>query len=275
MGLPPRVTPATRDDYDACARLFAELAVPDPVWPRERFVESVAPDTIVLRSEGGEGGEDEEVVGYAWARPRGDVMHVVHVVVDPRARRSGAGDLLMTALAERARASGLARWMLNVKPDNVAARRLYERHGMHVAFESASVRFSWSDVERLDEAPGMRARPLTIADDAAFEAACGLARGEIASLRDAQGRVALGACDIAGTPLAFAAFDRDFPGLSPVRASASGSARALLAAARPFVHAGQTWLRIFAEGDPALEEALTRAGGQVVLRALRMEGTVP
>jgi GNAT superfamily N-acetyltransferase len=261
------VSAATIDDYDECARLFVELEVPDPVWSRERFCEIVLPDTIVLREAGA-------IAGYAWGRVRGDSFHVVHVVTDPAHRGRGVGRALMTALAARAKERGLARWMLNVKPDNVAARALYEACGMTVAMESASVQLQWSDVPRLEDAPGVVARELAPSDDAAFERACGLFPGEIAPLRDTQQRIVLGASEADG-PVGFGAFDPHFPGVAPLRVRAPKFTRAILEAARPHALAGQSYIRAFAEGDPALEEALVAAGGTVLLRALRMQGTIP
>ncbi len=266
MSPPLRVSPATPADYPACARLFVELEVPDAVWSAERFAELVAPDAIVLRAE------DDAVVAYAWGRPRGDRFHVMHVAVDPLCRGRGAGRLLMTTLAARARALGLSRWMLNTKPENVVAQALYGRFGMSVTFASASVQLAWSDVAHLEDAAGVHARELGPGDDAAFERACGLGAGEIGSLRKI--RIVLGAENEHG-PVAFCSIDPELPGVSPLRVASPSFARTLLEAARAHALEGQSYIRIFAEGDPALEEALTRAGGTVVLRVIRMEGDVP
>ncbi|MEO6572675.1 MAG: GNAT family N-acetyltransferase [Polyangiaceae bacterium] len=266
MSSPLRVSQATSADYAACARLFAELEVPEPPWSAERFSETVVPDAIVLRA-------DDAVVAYGWARQRGDVFHVMHVAVDPLHRGRGAGRLVMTTLAARARALGLSRWMLNTKPTNLVARALYEQFGMSVAFESSSVQLAWSDVERLEIAAGVHAREIGPSEDGAFEQARGLGVGEIDSFRK-MGRIVFGAEDEHG-PVAFGAFDRDYPGVSPMRVKAPRFVRILLDAVRPHVREGQSYVRISVEGDPALEDALTQAGGKVVLRVLRMHGDVP
>lgn len=262
---PLRVTPATADDYDACAALFAELKVPDAPWSREQFSMDVAHDSVVLR-------DGAHALGYAWGRPRGEVFHVVHVVVDPAHRKRGAGRTLMDALAARARALGLARWRLNVKEENTAARALYTRYGMSVDHEAASVHFAWSNVPRLEVAEGVRARAFEPADDATFEARCGLEPRELGSLREIR-RVLIGA-ERHGVPVGVAALDVDFPGFSPFRVDAS-HARAVLETARAYARPEHAGIRIFAEGDPRLELALVGAGGEVVLRALRMSGAVP
>ena len=250
--MPPMliVAPAAPEDYAACARLFADLEVPDPVWDEDRFIHMVAPDTVVLR-------EGDAVRGYAWARPRGDALHVVHVVVDRSHRGRGAGRLLMATLAARARALGFSRWLLNVKPENLAARALYERCGMAVAFASASLQLDWSNVPRLEARAGARGRELSSEDDSAFERAFGLSKSEIAPLRETQGRILLGVEDESG-PAAFGAFEPRFPGIAPMRVRAPAYARALLETARPYALEGQTYVRMFAEGDPTLEGALTQ-----------------
>jgi GNAT superfamily N-acetyltransferase len=260
------VLPATEGDYEECARLFQELRVPDPVWPREHFVAMVVPDAFVVHGGGA-------TLGYAWGRPRGEQFHVVHVVVDAAHRGRGIGGMLMRALASRAKGLGLARWMLNVKPDNMPARALYERWGMRVVMESASVQLAWADVPRLPAAPGAVAAPILAADDAAFERACGLSAGEISPLRDVQHRLVFGVSDATG-PVAFGAYDAHFPGVAPLRVHAPHFARAILEAILPQVPTGQLTFRAFAEGDPLLEAALVAAGGTVVLRTLRMQGPI-
>ena len=58
------------------------------------------------------------------------------VAVVPAHRGRGLGDLLLEELLRLAADGGAEAVMLEVRADNVAARRLYERHG----FEEVSVR---------------------------------------------------------------------------------------------------------------------------------------
>lgn len=95
---------ATATDYEAFVGLFPELAVPDPLPSAERFAEVVAPQAIFAR-------DGDAIVGYAWSRPRGERLHVVHVITDPAHRRRGVGRALMFELLRRARVAGLRRWM--------------------------------------------------------------------------------------------------------------------------------------------------------------------
>jgi ribosomal-protein-alanine N-acetyltransferase len=259
-----RLSPASTADYPAFARLFPELEVPDSTPSEKYFAEVIAPQAIFAR-------DGAAIVGYAWARSRGNRMHLVHLISDPAHRRRGVGRALMEAVAERSRAAGFRRWMLNVKEDNIAARTLYERQGMHVVFAAVSMRVTWADVARLTEMPGVSVRPHQIANDARFEAVLPLERGEIAAFRALPERILLGAENASG-PVGFAALDPEFPGASPFRVRAPEYARALLEAMRPLTLPGCDHLKIFVEGDPRLEEALATAGAEPVQRPLRMEG---
>ncbi len=241
--------------------------MPDPTPSADRFARTIAPDALVLR-------DGDEVLGYLWARPRGDRMHVVHVITDPTHRGRGVGRALMTAIADRGRAAGFRRWMLNVKPENVAARALYERCGLRVAFASVSMHVAWTDVARMATPAGIVARMLAPADDARFEDALALPRGEIASQRALEGRVLVGAEDAAG-PVGIAVFDPSYPAAGLFRARAPEHARALLDGIRPYALPAHDHVHVVVEGDPALEAALTAAGATVVMPMLRMEGEIP
>jgi ribosomal protein S18 acetylase RimI-like enzyme len=259
------VSPALAADYPAFARLFPELAVPEDTPSADRFAQTIAPDAIVLRDGDG-------VVGYAWARPRGEQLHVVHVIADPAHRRRGVGRALMAAVAERGRGAGFRRWMLNVKPENVAARALYERCGMRVVLASVSMRIAWADVARIALAPGVVARPLSPADDARFEDAFALSPGELSAFR-ALGRMIVAAED-AGGAVGVVAFDASYPGAGLLRAVAPAHTRALLDGIRSHALPHHDHLHVLVEGDPALEATLTAAGAQAGMRALRMEGDI-
>src|SRR5262249_46554025 len=122
---PFTISPASSDDYDAFVTLFAELEVPERAPSPQAFTDTILPDALFLR-------EGERVAGYVWARARGEQLHVVHVVTGHGFRQKGVGRALMRAAAARGRARGLSRWMLNVKPENHAARALYARCGLRV-----------------------------------------------------------------------------------------------------------------------------------------------
>jgi ribosomal protein S18 acetylase RimI-like enzyme len=248
------VSPAREDDYPAFAALFPELGVPDPVPTREVYAATIAPQAIVVRA-------GDAVLGYALARPRGALFHVVHVITAPGARGRGVGHALVDALRARGHAAGFTRWMLNVKPDNASAIRLYERAGMRAVFTSLALRLDVAGIDALPDEP-VEVRVLSREDDADFE----LSPGELATFRALPGRIVLAA----GDGLGLAVLDPAWPGLMPFRCVRPTVARALLEAARG--HASSTRFMIFVEGDPGLAAVLVAAGAEEVLRAIRMEG---
>lgn len=68
------------------------------------------------------------ICAYAGLDLGGDVADVMTIAVTPAARGRGWGDLVLGELVERATAAGAVALMLEVRADNRAARRLYDRH---------------------------------------------------------------------------------------------------------------------------------------------------
>ncbi|MGH7286365.1 MAG: GNAT family N-acetyltransferase [Polyangiaceae bacterium] len=262
-----RIAAVRAEDYDAFARLFPALEVIEPTPSREYFETSIVPGAIFLY-------DGEHVAGYAWGRIRGERMHVVHVIVDPAHRRKGVGGALMFAIAERARAAGFQKWMLNVKPENLAAQALYESVGMKIAFESVSFRFAWAHLENLELAPSATARLLEPGEEQKFETAFSLPRGEIASYRGFAGRI-LFACEDAEEPAGVGVFDPKFPGASPFAVGDPKYARTLLTRMKNHALPSHDHLYVFAENNPALATALANAGSPAAMHVLRMEGDIP
>lgn len=145
--------PARADDYPAFLRLLPELGVDDPVPPPDRWADDFVPRTIIAERDGA-------VLGYCAVQHLGTDGYVRHLVVGPEARRSGVGRALMEAAAARFRAAGLVTWRLNVKPGNVAARRLYEAVGMRMQYESVALRLTWAVADALP-APLAEARSVS------------------------------------------------------------------------------------------------------------------
>jgi GNAT superfamily N-acetyltransferase len=256
---------ATPADYPAFVRLAPELAVADPLPSAERFAELIAPQAIFAR-------DGDVIVGYAWSRPRGERMHVCHVITDPAHRRRGVGRAIMLELSKRARAAGFRRWMLHVKPENVAALELYAECGMQIVLESAQLQLAWADVAKLPSPPdGTATSAIAPSEDARVEQALGMAPGDFSSCRALPGRVFVGAA-ADGVPVACAAFDPTFPAAPMLRARSAGYARAVLEGLLPYALPQHSRLFVFVEGDPALEATLVGIGAQVTMRVLRMEG---
>jgi ribosomal protein S18 acetylase RimI-like enzyme len=259
-------------DYPAFARLFPELEVDEPVPAEERWHKTILAG-MVLAEVG------ERAVGYVFYETLGDLSYIRNVVSDPAHRRSGIGRALMTEVARRARAAGSTRWALNVKPDNVAAIRLYESLGFEAAYEGETVRVRWDAIDPL-EAGDVRAVELAPDDDAAFERALSIEAGLLASRR-AKGSVVV-ATTRAGRPTGAASFDRQFPGSYPFKAESRAEAGALLRAMRERrleISDSGTWrengVQIFVQNAPYIRDALLSIGAAVVLRILHMTGPLP
>ncbi len=259
-------------DYPAFARLFPELGVDEPVPAEERWQKMFLPGMVLAEVEG-------RPVGYAFSETLGDLCYIRNVVSDPGHRRSGIGRALMNEMARRARDAGSARWALNVKPDNVAAIKLYESLGFEAAYEGETVRVRWDAIEPLD--PGdVRAVELAPEDDAAFEGALSIEAGLLASRRT-RGSVILGT-KTAARPTGAASFDRQFPGGYPFKAESRSEAGALLRAMRERrleISDCGSWresgVQIFVQNAPDVRDALLSIGAAVVLRILHMTGALP
>ncbi len=101
--------------------LFTHDAWAEPTWWAE-LAGRPRRDYVVLTDADG-------ILGYAGLDHGGDVADVMTIAVAPRAQGRGVGGRLLDELERRARARGAASMMLEVRADNAAALRLYERAG--------------------------------------------------------------------------------------------------------------------------------------------------
>jgi [ribosomal protein S18]-alanine N-acetyltransferase len=97
---------------------------------------------------------DGDLLGYAGLMVTGGQADVQTVAVAPAARGQGLGSRLVSALLAEAVRRGARSVLLEVRADNQAALRLYERHG----FERISVRRRYYQPGDVD-AVIMRRRP--------------------------------------------------------------------------------------------------------------------
>jgi GNAT superfamily N-acetyltransferase len=258
---------ARSDDYDAFVRLFLELGVPDPTPSRKAWDRHVRAHTFFVW----EGGAP---VGYVFWQKIETLARLMHVVVGPEARGRGVGGALMREMAARAKAAGCARWTLNVRPDNVPALRLYERHGMHRGQPWWSMEIAWDDVARLPAGDVETESFVVVPDeDARVEEAAGVPAGILGTLRAAGGRVFLGVRR-AGAVVGLAAFDPSFPGAMPFVAREPWIARRVLEAMRPHARPGDERVRFAAESE-ATRDASVAAGARVMVSIVKMDGAIP
>jgi len=75
----------------------------------------------------------EPVVGYCSAWLIADELHINSLAVRAAWRRRGAARALLAHVLEDARGGGATRVTLEVRPSNLAARRLYDRLGFTLA----------------------------------------------------------------------------------------------------------------------------------------------
>lgn len=101
-------------------------------------------------------GEADEILGYAGLLVPGPEADVQTVAVAPAAQGQGVGGTLLEALITRAGERGATSLMLEVRADNPAAVRLYEKRG----FERVAVRRRYYQPDDVD-AWVMRLRPLS------------------------------------------------------------------------------------------------------------------
>jgi hypothetical protein len=202
-----------------------------------------------------------------------DSGYVRQLIVDPRARRSGVGRALLEFVAARLKERGKTGWALNVKPDNVAAIRLYEALGFRRKYASVAMRLDWARVPELPESPRVHARPVTATDDATLERLFSLAPGQVQGMREGK-RVLLTLVDANDRLLALAAFNPTYPGSFPFRMTDARLARALLEAVRPHARPTDTYVNLVVEDDEALVALLRAHGAQVRMNIDHYTGTL-
>jgi len=273
---PLAVRAARAEDHAAFVRLFPELAVDDPILEKAEFVRKLVPETLVV--EAGEGPDLAWVVGYTYFQILKDVAYVRHIVTAPEARRKGVARALLDAVAQKAREAGCTTWCLNVKPENTAARALYESVGLAPAHASKAVRLAWSLVPRheVDSLRNTRieARLVDTEDDARVEPAMNLAAGQLANARSGGGRVLLALYegeDVVGATV----FDPTFPGAYPFRVARPELALVLLQALRPYALPQHDVVNVVSEGQPEVADALLAAGAVLKMDSVHMKGPLP
>ena len=119
-----RIVPMTAVHLPQVAALEKVCFPADP-WSETLFRDALeSPHTGFLLAEG----EDGAVLGYAVLSAVLDEGNLDNIAVDPRCRRQGVADALLSALTEFGRTS-LSVLYLEVRASNLPAIALYEKHG--------------------------------------------------------------------------------------------------------------------------------------------------
>ena len=117
---------ATRADLDALVALERRAFTTDHLSPRQYRHHIRNPAALVLAARDAHGLLGKAVVFF---RRGSNIARLYSIAVADTARGRGLGEALLAAAERRARARGCGRMRLEVRPDNAAAIRLYERRG--------------------------------------------------------------------------------------------------------------------------------------------------
>lgn len=126
---PVLIRPATLDDI-AFIRTLEQQTDTAAHWSSREYDALFSPDAprrivLVATDEPGLA----HLCGFVIARCGADEWEIENVVVAGDQRRRGLGSALVSRLLHESRASGITSVLLEVRPSNVAARRLYEKTG--------------------------------------------------------------------------------------------------------------------------------------------------
>ena len=140
---PVRIVPMTAAHLDALMRHEAEMFGTE-AWTRAGYQAELADRRRrhYIAAEDADG----ELVGWAGVLVVGQTAEIMTVGVVPAARRAGIGRRLLDDLLTEAVRRGAAEVFLEVRVDNAAARRLYERAG----FDAVGVRRGYYAGGRVD-----------------------------------------------------------------------------------------------------------------------------
>ena len=94
-------------------------------WTSAQFWAELAADDRALLAET----ETDELRGYAALAIGADEAEILNIAVAPTWQGHGLGWQLLRAMLDAVRHAGLHRVLLEVRPDNAPALRLYERSG--------------------------------------------------------------------------------------------------------------------------------------------------
>ena len=115
-------------DADAAAELDLKCFGERDAFDRNYFL-WVAEDELAIYIVGE---RDGKIVACAGAEIFSDTAEIESVAVDPDCRRQGLGNLILTRLISAIKARGVTFVILEVRPSNTAAIKLYENFGFRI-----------------------------------------------------------------------------------------------------------------------------------------------
>ncbi len=197
--------------------------------------------------------------------------YIRHLVVEPEARRTGAGRALLLHVASEMTAAGCSSWRLNVRDDNAPALALYASLGLQVHHACTSLRFPPALVDRL--ATGVRSQDVVAPDGdqiSGLEERFELPTGQLASSRAHPSGLVLALLGEEVGSWGVATFEHARQGSFPFRAESEETATALLHALRR--HATGPEMGVVSEDVDAFTLRLIEAGARVPFRFVHMRG---
>lgn len=116
------VVPMTATDIEAV--LGIEVRIQQFPWTQGNFADALAAgyDCWLAR-------EDERLMGFAVLMRAVDEIHLLVIGMAPEYQRSGRGRALLDFVMAKARAAGMVRMLLEVRPSNGAAIAFYRNAG--------------------------------------------------------------------------------------------------------------------------------------------------
>ena len=124
MGREPSIRTMRAADLDSILAI-ERASFPTP-WKREHFLHEIFRNPLAWNRVAVIG---DRLLAYACLWLVDDELAINNLAVDPLERGRGVGGWFLSRLIVEAAARGCTQATLEVRPSNVAARRLYERHG--------------------------------------------------------------------------------------------------------------------------------------------------
>lgn len=94
-------------------------------WTHGNFIDSLTAGHSAWTMRDAAGG----LIAYAVLMIALDEAHLLNLTVAPPCQRFGFGWRMLEAMAENARGYGVRTMLLEVRPSNAAAQKMYERYG--------------------------------------------------------------------------------------------------------------------------------------------------